>query len=118
MSEEGFWVTDAIPAGSPFVAMGDYGTERLFFGMPGNEPAVTSWTQTGPRGGAGCVFNPATPELALEIVMVNPADDLPLVGAGWTSTWAKEPTNPDAAMVLSLLPAPQILSGTTVDLCP
>ena len=118
MSEEGFWVTDAIPAGSPFVAMGDYGTERLFFGMPQDEPAVTSWTQTGPRGGAGCVFNPATPELALEIVMVNPADDLPLVGAGWTSTWAKEPTNLDDALVLSPLPAPQILSGTTVDLCP
>ena len=118
MSEEGFWVTDAIPAGSPFVAMGDYGTERLFFGMPDNEPAVTSWTQTGPRGGAGCVFNSATPELALETVMVNPADFMPLVGAGWTSTSVLEGTTPDAAMLLSPLPAPQVLSGTTVNLCP
>ncbi|MDE0904167.1 MAG: hypothetical protein OSB42_06010 [Planctomycetota bacterium] len=118
MSEEGFWVTDAIPAGSPFVAMGDYGTERLFFGMPDNEPAVTSWTQAGPRGGAGCVFNSATPSLALETVMVNPADVMPLVGAGWTSTLVLVPTTPDAALVLNSLPAPQILSGTTVNLCP
>jgi len=118
MSEEGFWVTDAIPAGSPFVAMGDYGTERLFFGMPDNEPAVTSWTQTGPRGGAGCVFNSATPPLALETVMVNPAGVMPLVGAGWTSTSVLEGTTSDAALVLNSLPAPQILSGTTVNLCP
>ncbi len=118
MTEVGFWVTNSIPAGSPFDLMSGYGNQRLLIGMPRNEPALTSFTPTGPRGNAACVFDSAVAPLGGGMVAVGP----PMValsldpGLGGFSTLRGSTS--DGTLNLSALDAPVFLVGSTIPLCP
>ncbi len=118
MTEVGFWVTNSIPAGSPFDLMSGYGNQRLLIGMPTNEPALTSFTPTGPRGNAACVFDSAVAPLGGGMVAVGP----PMValsldpGLGGFSTLRGSTS--DGTLNLSALDAPVFLVGSTIPLCP
>ncbi len=118
MTEVGFWVTNSIPAGSPFDLMSGYGNQRLLIGMPRNEPALTSFTPTGPRGNAACVFDSAVAPLGVGMVAVGP----PMValsldpGLGGFSTLRGSTS--DGTLNLSALDAPVFLVGSTIPLCP
>jgi hypothetical protein len=118
MTEVGFWVTNSIPAGSPFDLMSGYGNQRLLIGMPTNEPALTSFTPTGPRGNAACVFDSAVAPLGGGMVAVGPPSVPLSLDPGLVSTSIFQASTPDVALTLVALDAPVFLVGSTIPLCP
>jgi hypothetical protein len=118
MTEVGFWVTNSIPAGSPFDLMSGYGNQRLLIGMPTNEPALTSFTPTGPRGNAACVFDSAVAPLGGGMVAVGPPSVPLSLDPGLGSISTLQGSTPDGALTLAALDAPVFLVGSTIPLCP
>ncbi len=118
MTEVGFWVTNSIPAGSPFDLMSGYGNQRLLIGMPTNEPALTSFTPSGPRGNAACVFDSAIVPLGGGMVAVGPPMVALSLDPGLGSISSLQPSTPDASLNITALDVPVFLEGSTIPLCP
>ncbi len=118
MTEVGFWVTNSIPAGSPFDLMSGYGNQRLLIGMPTNEPALTSFTPTGPRGNAACVFDSAVAPLGGGMVAVGPPMVALSLDPGLGSIFTPPVPSTNDALTLVALDAPVFLVGSTIPLCP